>query len=99
MGKHVITLYISIKNSFGLLVTWKFQNGMPQRHGRGSAPQEQSDWRKPSGHTEIRLFKTTTKFGTLSLFLPRSSTCSLVDDPEASVALDTRLNIGLSQTS
>ncbi len=66
----------------------------PKRHGRRSAPQEQSDWKKPSGRTEIRLFKTDHHVWN-SLSSPRSSTCSLADDPEASVALDTRLNIGL----
>ncbi len=50
MGKYVITLYISIKNVF--FVTWKFQNGMPQRHGWGSAPQEQSDWDSCRGRTQ-----------------------------------------------
>ncbi len=65
----------------------------PKRHGRGSAPQEQSDWKKHRGRTEIRLFKTErSKCGVHS---PRSSTCSLADDPEASVALDPRRNIGL----
>ncbi len=36
MGKHVITLYISIK--LLLFVTWKSRLGMPQK------TQEQSDW-------------------------------------------------------
>ncbi len=66
----------------------------PKRHGQGSAPQEQSDWKKPSGRTKIRLFKTGHHVWN-ALFLLRSSTCLLADDPEASVALDTRLNIGL----
>ncbi len=62
----------------------------PKRHGRGSAPQEQSDWKKPSGRTEIRLFKTDHH-----VWSALSSTCSFADDPEASVTLDPHLNIRL----
>ncbi len=49
MGKHMITLYISIK----LLEfsTWKITEYIryvqKEQYGRGSAPQEQSDWEKP----------------------------------------------------
>ncbi len=37
---------------------------MPQRHGRGSAPQGQFDW---FSRTEIRLFKTGHQFENRSL--------------------------------
>ncbi len=48
--------------------------------------QEQSDWRRPSGRAEIRLFKTDHHFGTLSLFFALQLTCSLADKPEASAS-------------
>ncbi len=42
MGKHVITLYISIK--LLIFVTWKIQRGMPQKTWVGLHPTKQSDW-------------------------------------------------------
>ncbi len=85
MGKHVITLYISIKT----LIFHHME--VSKRHGQGSAPQEQSDWDSRRGVSKLVPLKTTNTALNLSLFPPRSSTCSLTDDPEASVALDTRL--------
>ncbi len=62
----------------------------------GGAPPHKNNLigRSPVGVLKSVCLKLTTTFGTLSLN-PRSSMCSLADDPEASVTLDTRLNIGL----
>ncbi len=62
---------------------------MPQRNGRGSAPQEQSDWYNRRGHAEIRLFKTDHQFEIRSSLSSSLFNHLLVtDDLEA--PLDTR---------
>ncbi len=62
----------------------------------GGAPPHKNNLigRSPVGVQKSVCLKLTTTFGTLSLLL-HSSTCSLADNPEASVALDPCLNIGL----
>ncbi len=62
----------------------------------GGAPPHNNNLigRSPVGVLKSVCLKLTTTAG-IALSSLRSSTCSLADDPEASVALDPRLNIGL----
>ncbi len=69
----------------------------PKKHGRGSAPQEQSDWKKPvGGCTEISPLKLTTTAENALFFsllaLPSAFTCLLTD-------VDSRLTIRLQKPS
>ncbi len=67
-------------------VTWKIHCGMPQKTWAERRP-TRTIWLE-----EAQWASTTAGISLSSL---RSSTCSLADDPDASVALDPHLNIGL----
>ncbi len=67
-------------------VTWKIHCGMPQK-----------TWaeRRPTRTIWLEEAQWASITAGISLSSLRSSTCSLADDPDASVALDPHLNIGL----